>query len=84
MAAGIKNKDLDDETLAREMRAGSHGAFEEIMRRYKARLYAFICRYVTDREEAYDLLQETFVSIYEKFIFMIRRDGFPPGRFRLP
>ncbi|WP_168190352.1 RNA polymerase sigma factor [Luteithermobacter gelatinilyticus] len=66
MAAGIKNKDLDDETLAREMRAGSHGAFEEIMRRYKARLYAFICRYVTDREEAYDLLQETFVSIYEK------------------
>ncbi len=60
-----------DETLAVLMKAGgikdgAHNAFDEIMSRYKARLYAFICRYVADRDEAYDLLQESFINIYQK------------------
>ena len=55
-----------DENLARRMKEGSHAAFDEIMGRYKGRLYSFICRYVADREEAYDLLQESFINIYQK------------------
>ncbi|VAW00517.1 hypothetical protein MNBD_ALPHA01-847 [hydrothermal vent metagenome] len=55
-----------DETLAVLIKDGAHNAFDEIMSRYKARLYAFICRYVADRDEAYDLLQESFINIYQK------------------
>jgi len=55
-----------DEALARSLREGDHAAFDELMTRYKARLYSFICRYVADREEAYDLLQESFVNIFQK------------------
>ncbi|MCF6196259.1 MAG: RNA polymerase sigma factor [Emcibacter sp.] len=55
-----------DEKLARWLQQGAHGAFDEIMSRYKGRLYAFICRYVADREEAYDLVQESFINIYQK------------------
>ena len=55
-----------DEKLARYLQQGVHGAFDEIMSRYKARLYAFICRYVADREEAYDLVQESFINIHQK------------------
>jgi len=55
-----------DEKLARWLQQGVQGAFEEIMSRYKGRLYAFICRYVADREEAYDLVQESFINIYQK------------------
>lgn len=55
-----------DENLARWLKKGHHGAFDELMARYKGRLHAFICRYIADREEAYDLLQECFISIYRK------------------
>lgn len=55
-----------DEKLARWLQEGSNGAFDELMSRYKGRLYGFICRYVADRDEAYDLLQESFIAIYQK------------------
>jgi len=55
-----------DETLALWMKEGRREAFDELMSRYKARLYSFICRYVADRDEAYDLLQESFINIYQK------------------
>lgn len=55
-----------DEKLARWLQEGSDGAFDELMSRYKGRLYGFICRYVADRDEAYDLLQESFIAIYQK------------------
>jgi len=55
-----------DEKLARLLQEGSHGAFDDIMSRYKGRLYGFICRYVADGDEAYDLLQESFITIYQK------------------
>ncbi len=60
------NKEARDETLALWMKEGNHDAFDELMARYKARLYSFICRYVADRDEAYDLLQESFINIYRK------------------
>lgn len=55
-----------DKELARQLREGNHKAFDEIMIRYKERLYSFICRYVVDRDEAYDLLQETFLNVFHK------------------
>lgn len=55
-----------DKELARQLRKGNHEAFDEIMFRYKEQLYSFICRYVVDRDEAYDLLQETFLNVFQK------------------
>lgn len=55
-----------DEKLALWLKEGRNEAFNELMSRYKSRLYAFICRYVADREDAYDLLQESFINIYQK------------------
>lgn len=57
---------MSDEKLALLLQKGSHDAFNELMSRYKGRLYSFICRYIMDREEAYDILQETFINIYRK------------------
>jgi RNA polymerase sigma-70 factor (ECF subfamily) len=34
------------------------------MRRHKGWLYQFIRRYVADRDDAYDVLQESFVSAW--------------------
>jgi RNA polymerase sigma-70 factor, ECF subfamily len=55
---------LSDEALAALCRAGSREAFDEIVRRYRDRVYAVIYRYVGNREDALDVAQETFVRAY--------------------
>jgi len=56
--------DRVDAILALKARNGDQAAFAEIMQRHKAWLYQFIRRYVPDRDDAYDMLQESFVSAW--------------------
>ena len=53
-----------DATLAVAAAQGDHAAFAAIMRRHKGWLYQFIRRYVADRDDAYDVLQDSFVSAW--------------------
>ena len=53
-----------DASLAVAARAGDEAAFAALMRRHKSWLYLFIRRYVADRDDAYDVLQESFVSTW--------------------
>jgi RNA polymerase sigma factor CnrH len=56
--------DLSDAALAMSARQGDQAAFAQIMRRHKGWLYQFIRRYVADKDDAYDVLQESFVSAW--------------------
>ena len=56
--------DLPDAFLAVAARQGDQAAFAALMRRHKGWLYRFIRRYVADRDDAYDVLQESFVSAW--------------------
>ena len=51
-----------DADLVRRARAGEQRAFSLLMGRHKHWLYRFIRRYVGDADEAYDVLQDSFVS----------------------
>jgi RNA polymerase sigma-70 factor (ECF subfamily) len=53
-----------DAELAIAARDGDQLAFAAMMHRHKQWLYHFIRRYVADRDDAYDLLQESFVSAW--------------------
>ena len=53
-----------DEALAARARDGDRRAFEVLVNRFKAPLYGFIRRYVGSRDDAYDVLQDTFVSAW--------------------
>jgi RNA polymerase sigma-70 factor (ECF subfamily) len=44
--------------------SGDRRAFDEIVLRHKAVLYRFVRRYVGDADEAYDVLQNTFVAAW--------------------
>lgn len=59
------NHDESDAALAARAIRGDRSAFNLIVRRYQESLYRFIRRYVGDADEAYDLLQETFVSAWQ-------------------
>jgi RNA polymerase sigma-70 factor (ECF subfamily) len=56
--------DSDAVLVARALK-GDRPAFNRIVQRYQESLYRFIRRYVGDADEAYDLLQETFVSAWQ-------------------
>jgi RNA polymerase sigma factor CnrH len=57
-------QDLPDAALAIASRDGDHAAFAVLMGRHKLWLYRFVRRYVADRDEAYDVVQESFVSAW--------------------
>ncbi len=59
------NPDDSDAALAARAQKGDRSAFNLIVRRHQEPLYRFIRRYVGDADEAYDLLQETFVSAWQ-------------------
>jgi RNA polymerase sigma-70 factor, ECF subfamily len=52
-----------DDIVAARAAAGDDHAFEEIVRRYQARLFRLACRLTSDTD-APDVLQETFLQVY--------------------
>ncbi len=60
-----------DRTLVDEAIAGSHGAFETLVRRYQTRVVNFALAIVRDTGEAEDVAQETFLRAHRSL-----------GRFR--
>src|SRR5689334_18951243 len=54
-----------DASLARRAVSGDKTAFNALVRRYQEQTYRFVRRYVGDADEAYDLVQETFVSAWQ-------------------
>ena len=56
--------DKTDEELAREARAGSRPAFEELAFRYKRRLFVYLRPRLASDQDAEDMVQETFLKLY--------------------
>jgi RNA polymerase sigma-70 factor (ECF subfamily) len=59
----VPTAEPSDETLAAQAAAGDDSAFEEIVRRYQARVFRLACRLTSDTD-APDVLQETFLQVY--------------------
>lgn len=53
-----------DEELIAKFQEGDLYAFDVLVRRYKNQLMNFVCRFVGNREEAEDIVQDTFVRLY--------------------
>ena len=54
-----------DEELLFSFVKGQSSAFDELLRRYEQRIYRFLRRLVSSRQEAEDLFQETFARVCE-------------------
>ena len=55
-----------DHVLIEGVRAGSVGAFEEIMKRYERLVYVTCFAYAGNRDDTLDISQQVFVKVYEK------------------
>ncbi len=54
-----------DGELARDAQEGSMPAFEELVRRYEHRIFAFAVRFCRSREDASEVTQDTFVKAFQ-------------------
>jgi RNA polymerase sigma-70 factor (ECF subfamily) len=59
-----ETKRTPDEVLIARFQDGEEAAFNEIVRRYKDPLTNFAFRFLGDRDECLDIVQETFVRVY--------------------
>lgn len=55
----------DDKALIEAFQAGDEFAFVSLYNRYKGGVYAFCVKMLLDREMAQDVMQETFLRVYE-------------------
>ena len=60
----MENYSLDDSKLISLYIGGDEGAFEELMKRHKSRIYTTIYLIIKDSFISEDLLQETFIKAY--------------------
>ncbi|MFW9998184.1 MAG: RNA polymerase sigma factor [Candidatus Odinarchaeota archaeon] len=65
---------LSDEQLAGWVKHNDHAAYTELIRRYQNKLYPYLVRLVGDEDDALDLVQDTFLKVYEQI------QGFDEGR----
>jgi len=72
--------DEDERQLAAAARTGGRAAFDQLVRREKRPLYRFVRRYVGNAEDAYDIVQDTFVSAW---LALERYDSRQPFAFWL-
>ncbi len=65
---------MNDVQLLQRYAAGDEGAFQELVRQYKDSLYAFLRRFLSDRDLVDDVFQETFMQLY------VSRDTFDQSK----
>ncbi len=61
----INYKQLNDSELVTLIRDGDYSAFEEVVERYSPRAMRLAIKITKNKEDARDVIQETFVSIYK-------------------
>lgn len=61
--------------LIAQLRAGSHAAFAELFNRYWARLLDVAYQRLQSKEEAEEVVQEIFVSLYQRHWSLPERDS---------
>jgi RNA polymerase sigma-70 factor, ECF subfamily len=67
-ASGVRKQRSDDEDrlLVEQVKAGDHDAFDVLFQRYFSTVYRQAIRLAGNREEAEEVVQEVFLTIYEK------------------
>lgn len=63
-AGATGEREIADALLVARLRAGDVDAFEALVGLYQVQLYRYLLGFVGDREQAEDLLQETFLRAY--------------------
>ena len=70
-----------DEALTRAVRDGDMEAFDVLYARYEVRLFAYVRRFIVDRQQAEDVFQEVFMTVLRDRTFDPERGRFAAWLF---
>lgn len=73
----------DDKALIEAFQQGDEFAFVSLYNRYKGAIYAFCFKMLLDREQALDVMQETFLRIYENRDRLLNAGSFKAWTFTI-
>ncbi|HUK82795.1 MAG TPA: sigma-70 family RNA polymerase sigma factor [Verrucomicrobiae bacterium] len=73
----------DDESLVARVQHGEQAAFDELVRRYKERLYATVYHMTSNHEDANDLVQDAFIKAYKSIGSFKRQSSFYTWVYRI-
>lgn len=74
---------VSESQLVERARGGDRQAFGELVVRYERRLLRVISRFISDNELSKDLMQETFLRVYERLDQFDSSRRFGPWLFRI-
>lgn len=72
----------DTEVIERVL-GGDDGAFEALVERYSARVFSLVCRICASREEAEEVVQDTFLKVYRHLGRFRRESSFSSWLYRI-
>ena len=62
----MKEKEpYDDKQMLKQLKKGKIEAFEKVYNYYRSRLYLFIIKHINSPEESEEMLQNTFLALWE-------------------
>jgi RNA polymerase sigma-70 factor (ECF subfamily) len=79
----MKDPIATDEQLINQTLAGENRAFEQLVIRWNKRLLAFVLGYVSDFDAAKDIVQDSWIAIYNNLSKLQDTKKFPQWAFRL-
>lgn len=74
---------MDEQDIVRLARAGDKKALSELVLKYGDRIYSLALKILRNKEDAEDILQETFLTVLEKFDTFDGRSAFFTWIYRI-
>jgi len=75
--------DREISALMARVKEGDKDAFQDITRQYQRKVFVLAYAFFRDREEALDIVQETFLRLYEKAALFREGEDFQGWLFRI-
>ncbi len=79
----MKEKKITDSVLIEQFRKGSMDAYEELVGRYEAKVYNLAMRFTRNQEDAEEVLQDVFTTIYQKLEGFQGKSAFSSWLYRI-
>lgn len=74
---------VSDEILVKKSQKGDYPSFEELVKRYEKKIYNLAYRIMGNREDASDVLQETFLQAFKKLSGFKGKANFSTWLYRI-
>jgi RNA polymerase sigma factor (sigma-70 family) len=79
----VERPEISDAVLAQQTLAGDQRAFEALVHRYSTPLFTFICRYLDDYDQAWDVLQQVILRFYTFLPRLSSKEPYKAWLFRV-